>query len=344
VNGTPRAPVNGIQIIPTGSAPTDFTIAATPASQTVTPGASTSYAATVNALDGFSGTVGLTVGGAPAGTTATFTPASVSGTGNATLVITTSSSTPAGNWPLTITGTSGQVSRTANVRLVVAQSAIGIKFLGLNPATMAEGDSAGVVPQSHWNNAAGAARSTPLPLVDHSGASSTATVTWAASGVWMVSIVDQPGNPRLMKGYLDNDNVSVTTLSVDGLPPGDYDVYVYCDGDNKAYNRTATYEITGAGIATTAIRVNDAPNANFSGTFTEATGSTGNYVKFRINGSGFRITATPGTSTNVNVRAPVNGIQIVSTSPTSSVALRQSGLPQSSALTAPPLDRADDRR
>ncbi len=310
-----RAPVDGIQIVPVvPAALPDFTINAVPPLRTVLPGTATSYTATITALNAFSGPVALSIAGAPSGTTATFTPSSVNGTG-ATLDITTSTSTPAGSWPLTVKGTSGQLSRTATVTLVVAQSRIGVKFLGMNPAPMAAADVAGVVPQAQWNNAAGAARSTPLSLVDESGTPSTATVTWSASNLWMVSIVDQAGNPRLMKGYLDNNNLSVTTVTVGGLAPGEYDVYVYCDGDNKAYNRTATYEISGPGIPPMAIDVNDAPGANFTGTFTQATNSAGNYVKFRITGSGFTITATPGTSTNVNVRAPVNGIQIVSTTP-----------------------------
>ena len=89
---------------------------------------------------------------------------------------------------------------------------------------------------------------------------------------------------------------------------------MYTDGDNKAYNRTAAYQISGTGITATTINVTDPPNTNFSGIFTQASGTSGNYVKFKINGSGFTVTAKPGTSTNANVRAPVNAIQIVSTS------------------------------
>ena len=63
--GTRRAPVNGIQIVPVASA--DFTITASPASRTVTAGASTSYTAAISSLNGFSGTVGLAVTGAPGG-------------------------------------------------------------------------------------------------------------------------------------------------------------------------------------------------------------------------------------------------------------------------------------
>jgi hypothetical protein len=193
-------------------------------------------------------------------------------------------------------------------------SAIGIKFVGTNTATMAADESAGAVPKTHWNNAAGAARTTPLALVDDSGAPTAASVTWTANNGWMTPIVDQPGNARLMKGYLDTSSSSVTTVTVAGLPPGAYDVYVYADGDNRAYTRTAAYEITGTGSAATTVNLTDQANTSFSGIFTEATAgaSNGNYVKFSINGSGFTLRATPLTSANANLRAPVNAIQIVS--------------------------------
>ena len=86
-------------------------------------------------------------------------------------------------------------------------------------------------------------------------------------------------------------------MSVAGLPSRDYDVYVYADGDNKGYYRTASYAIAGPNITATSVNVVDLPQTNFSGTFTEAAGSSGNYVRFRIKGTAFTVTATPGTST-----------------------------------------------
>jgi uncharacterized membrane protein len=101
-----------------GTAP-DFSIAATPASQTVTAGAGTSYTATVSAINGFTGAVALSVSGLPAGAAGTFTPASLTGSGASTLAVTTSSTTPTGTYTLTITGTSGTLTHSATVTLVV---------------------------------------------------------------------------------------------------------------------------------------------------------------------------------------------------------------------------------
>jgi len=98
---------------------TAFSISVTPGSQTVAVGSAASYMATIGALNGFTGTVTLSASGLPTGATASFTPASVSGSGSPAVSISNSSSTTAGNYTVTITGTSGSLQHSANVTLVV---------------------------------------------------------------------------------------------------------------------------------------------------------------------------------------------------------------------------------
>ena len=98
----------------------DFSISATPSSRTVTPGASAGYTATIAGINQFSGTVAMTISGLPTAATASFTPDQVLTGGSTTLTVSTSSSTPAGTYQLTIRGTSGPVMRTATVTLVVS--------------------------------------------------------------------------------------------------------------------------------------------------------------------------------------------------------------------------------
>ena len=117
--GTRRAPVNAVQIVPAAPPSPDFTMSSTPASRTLTQGAGTAYTVTTTALNGFAGTVDLAVAGLPANATATFTPASVAGAGNATLNVTTAAITPTGTSTLTIMGTSGAITRSASVILTV---------------------------------------------------------------------------------------------------------------------------------------------------------------------------------------------------------------------------------
>jgi hypothetical protein len=218
---------------------------------------------------------------------------------------------------LTVTGTSGDLIHQATVTLSVAPppsssaSAIGIRFVGSSTASMGATESAGVVPITHWNNAAAAVRTTPLALNNQVGDPTAATVTWTANGVWSTPIVDQPGNARLMKGYLDTSTTSTTSVTVAGLSAGAYDVYVYVDGDNHEFTRTGIYTVTVSGGIATTIKATDVALVNFSGTFTRAADSNGNYVKFSIVGGGFTLTASPGVSTNTTKRAPVNAIEIV---------------------------------
>jgi hypothetical protein len=189
--------------------------------------------------------------------------------------------------------------------------AIGVNFVGGGATLMAAAETAGVVSKSHWNNASGDSSGTPLPLVNDAGAATAATITWTSAGVWQTPVVDQAGNRRMMQGYLDTTSTSTTTIAVSGLAQGNYDVYVYADGDNRGYARTAAYTISGPGITATTIRLTDAANATFSTAFTQAASSNGNYVKFKISATGFTLTATPVSGTNATLRAPVNGIQIV---------------------------------
>ena len=303
--------------------PPDFTIAATPASQTTTQGSGATYTVTVGAMNGFSGAVALSAAGLPANAIASFTPASIAGSGSATLNVTTAASTPTGTSTLTVTGTSGSLTHSATVSLTVnaastgTGTAISVDFVG-NGTAMGAAESAGVVPKTNWNSATGAARTTALALKDETGAASSATITWTSDNMWSTPITDQAGNQRLMKGYLDNGSSGPITITVAGLASGAYDVYVYADGDNSSATRTGGYRISGTGITTTTINLTDQINTNFAGTFTQANNSTGNYVKFTgiaPGSGGFTLTATPGSSSNGIVRAPVNAIQIVPSGP-----------------------------
>ncbi|HXZ12499.1 MAG TPA: choice-of-anchor L domain-containing protein [Candidatus Sulfotelmatobacter sp.] len=105
------------------SATPDFTLSAAPPSQTVTVGNSTTYTVNASALNGFTGNVGLTVGGLPAGATGTFNPTPIAPGTPSTLTVATASTTPAGTSTLTITGTSGALMHTTTVQLIVTPPA-----------------------------------------------------------------------------------------------------------------------------------------------------------------------------------------------------------------------------
>jgi hypothetical protein len=104
-----------------GTQSPDFSLSATPSSQSVTPGQSTSYTVTATPLNGYTGTVNLTVSGCPTNSTCTLNPTSLTlpPAGNSTLSVQTSSSTPPGTYTLTVKGTDGTLTHTTSVTLVV---------------------------------------------------------------------------------------------------------------------------------------------------------------------------------------------------------------------------------
>jgi hypothetical protein len=99
-----------------------FTLSATPASQTVKKGASTTYTAKVTAVNGFNGVVMFSVSGVPAKSTATFNPTTVTGHGSTTLTVSTSKKSPVGTFTLKITGASGALTQSATVSLKVSNN------------------------------------------------------------------------------------------------------------------------------------------------------------------------------------------------------------------------------
>jgi hypothetical protein len=103
-----------------GVATPDFSLSATPASQTVVQGNGASYSLTLTSSNGFAGNVSLSLGALPAGVNATFNANPITnGSGTSNLTVTTSAGTPPGTYPLTMTGTSGSLTHSVTVTLVV---------------------------------------------------------------------------------------------------------------------------------------------------------------------------------------------------------------------------------
>lgn len=143
-------------IVTAAAPPADFSISASPSSRTVVQGSSTTYTATVTPSGGFTGAVILSAGGLPSGTTASFSPnPTTSTTSTSTLSVMTATTTPAGSYPLTITGVSGTLNHTAAVLLVVTAAStpgptIGVSWNGQSEADLAPPDPTGAIgPNSY---------------------------------------------------------------------------------------------------------------------------------------------------------------------------------------------------
>jgi subtilisin-like proprotein convertase family protein len=85
--------------------------------KSVCKGSSITYTIPYTAIGGFAGTTNLTATGQPAGSTVSFSPASINATGNVLVTVTTTASSAAGFYTLEITGTSGATSKKVNLYL-----------------------------------------------------------------------------------------------------------------------------------------------------------------------------------------------------------------------------------
>lgn len=119
--------------------PPDFSLSATPASLTVARGASGVSTVNVTKLNGFTGLliVNYTVSGQPASVAATAVPNLLNDTATITFFVGTAA--PLGTTAVTVTGSSGPISRTVVINLTVAPALPADFSLGASPATLSIG-------------------------------------------------------------------------------------------------------------------------------------------------------------------------------------------------------------
>ncbi|MFI7519997.1 M28 family peptidase [Micromonospora globbae] len=101
-----------------GAPADDFSVAVSPTSGSVAPGASRTATVTTATTAGSPQTVALSATGVPAGVTVTFSPSSVTSGGSSTMTVTASATATTGTFPITVTGT-GSARRTATYTLTV---------------------------------------------------------------------------------------------------------------------------------------------------------------------------------------------------------------------------------
>jgi len=182
-----------------------FTLAAAPASLSVTPGTSGSSALTLAPLNGFTGAASLTVAGLPAGVTAVFNPASISSAG--TLTLTASASAVPGSATLTVTATSGGISAKAALALTVAPppgftlssspTSVNLAAGGTATATIAvqpAGGFGGTVAFAASGLPTGVTASFSPASATASSALTLTAASSAAAGTWQLSVKGTSGS------------------------------------------------------------------------------------------------------------------------------------------------------
>ena len=138
-----------------GAPPPDFTIAATPASRTITQGQSTTYTATSTPSNGFSGSVTLSASPVISGVSYSFSPNPIAANGSSTLTVTTTAAATVGTHTVTITGTSGSLVRSTTVQLVINSAGGGnpVKTFSATPnAAIPDNNTTGVTSTVNVTN------------------------------------------------------------------------------------------------------------------------------------------------------------------------------------------------
>jgi hypothetical protein len=106
-----------VTLVVQAAAPADFSLSASPTTQTIAARQSTTYTISVNALNGFNSLVSFSVTGVPRRTSASFSPSS--STTGTTLTVKASRNVKSGTATLTITGTGGGLTHTVSVTLII---------------------------------------------------------------------------------------------------------------------------------------------------------------------------------------------------------------------------------
>lgn len=116
-------------------------------------------------------------------------------------------------------------------------------------------DSAGFLPVTTWNNSATenyiSTSTTPLALAENTGAASAATASWESANTWSMLAsgglpADKTPNVRLFHGYIESRATTGATVTVNNIPYGTYDVYVYVGGGRPNQVGSVTINRSGA--------------------------------------------------------------------------------------------------
>ena len=283
----------------------DFTISASPSTLTVTTGGSATSSVTVSALNGFTGTV--TLGASPSWTT--FNPPSVTGTGTSSMTVTISAGTTAGTYPITVTGTSGNLSHSTTVNVNVQDFTISA---GPSTLTVTAGGSAiSTVTVSALNGFTGTAvvrassswaTFNPSSVAAPGATIMTVTIpAGTAAGAYPITVTGTSGG--LSHSTTVNVNVKAPT----------YSLSVAVKTDKSSYSRGQTVTITvsvssgGSPIQGASVSVKVKNPRGSTSTYSATTGSNGNAViKYMLS-----ILAQKGTYT-VTATASKTGYQSAS--------------------------------
>jgi uncharacterized membrane protein len=305
----------------------DFSISASPASQTVVQGNPTSYTVTVTPSGSFTSDVTLSVSGLPSGANATFGTNPVSGgSGSSTMNVTTSTSTPAGTYTLTITGTSGSLTHTTSVSLTVNPAAAPNFSLSASPGsvTVVQGSQAAttitITPSNGFSSAVTLSASgqpsgvtasfSPNPATGTSTLTFTAGST-ASTGTFNVTVTGTSGSLMHTTSVSLTVNTSAApNFSLSASPgsvtvgQGSHAATTITITPSNGFNSSVTLSASGLPGGVTASFSPDPATGTSTLTFTA--GSTASTGTFNVTVTGTSGSLTHTTSVSLTVTAAPN--------------------------------------
>ena len=190
----------------------DFTLSASPGSQTVTAGGSAGFTVSDTALNGFAGSITLSASPAISGVSYGFAPNPLAANGSATFTCTTTAGAATGPQAITITGTSGSLVHTTNVTLTINPAGG-----GGNPVKTYSAAPALAIPD---NNLTGITSTLAVSdALTISSISVGCNITHTYKGDLAVTLIGPDGTSAILHNHTGGsaDNV-VTTFAVATAP------------------------------------------------------------------------------------------------------------------------------
>ncbi len=171
----PNPPTRAITVLPL------FSVSASPSAQIVAAGSVASYTLTVTAAPDFNGVVALSSSGSPPGTTPSFSPATISTSGQSTFNVSTTTSAASGAYTLTILGSSSGINYSIPLALTITggSSSSGIRFV-----------------QGAYNDpqASLASMTGTYPALQTNGDLNVVAIAWNDTTAQISSVTDTAGN------------------------------------------------------------------------------------------------------------------------------------------------------
>lgn len=272
-----------------------FTLAPTSATLNLTPNQGGTDVITVKDTNGFTGTVSLAVTGVPSGASSAFV--------GTTLVIFASSSTAPGTYPLTVTGTSGAISATTTVNLVITSTTLKAQTITF-PAIAAQkvGATVGLTATATSNLAVTYASTSPsICTVSGSTAAMIAPGTCSITASQVGNTTYAAATPVSQSFTVSGVTAGSFTLSAKSAnvvvtPPTCF--FVFCFGGTSATD-AITVTASGGFSGTVALTVSGLPS-----------GVTGSFKPTSVaSGASSTLTLTPasGAATGKSTSLTITG-------------------------------------